>query len=82
MTHDVFVLGRSTTASLGYANKQAINRATEDAFTRLVFAVVQPGERLASVSVIGDQDLDIEPTIEAPPVNVLTEKCVQNNDTK
>lgn len=39
--------------SVGALKKQAVNRACEEAFSRLVLAVVQPGDRLASVQYLG-----------------------------
>lgn len=55
---------------LGALKKQVFNRACEDAFSRIVLAVVHPGERLASVTLIKDGYEEQEPII-CPKVNVL-----------
>ena len=49
------------------------NRACEDAFSHLVLAVVQPGERLAAVTVATDTQGEHEEQITCPKVNILPE---------
>ena len=58
--------------ALGGTKKQALNRAYEDAFSKLVIALVQPGDRVASVTVLSTEEPAIE--ISTPPVNVLSEE--------
>ena len=65
------VLGR--VRAVGIAKKQALNRACEDAFSRLVFAVLQPGDRLASVILLGTQHSVTSIEHNIPQVNTLPE---------
>lgn len=66
---------------MGTAKKQAWNRACEEAFSRLVIAVIQPGNRLASVNVLNAPEQSITIPQVTPQINVLPTKsnCQEKN---
>ncbi len=55
MNHGYACVYTATGMERRYGCKRAVNRASEEAFSKLVLAVIEPGSRLAAVTKLPDQ---------------------------